>query len=305
MMHPYRSLPPRQGLYDPSHEHDSCGTGFVVNIKGEKSHEILEKGLEVLRNLEHRGACGCDPLTGDGAGLLMQIPHEFLRKEAEALRFTLPAPGEYGVGMVFMPLDIEKRNACEEIFERIVREEGQHVLGWRTVPVDDTQCGDIARQGLPSIRQIFIARGNDIRDEETLERKLYVIRKRVTNAAAAMRFSDGELFYVCSLSSSTLVYKGQLISYQIPRFYPDLTDPQMKTALAMVHQRFSTNTFPSWDRAHPYRFLSHNGEINTLRGNINWMRAREKLFASPLFGDDIKKILPIVEPNGSDSADLR
>ena len=302
MMHPYRSLPPRQGLYDPAYEHDSCGTGFVVNIKGEKSHDILQKGLEVLRNLEHRGACGCDPLTGDGAGLLMQIPHEFLRKEAEALRFTLPAPGEYGVGMVFMPLDVAKRNACEEIFERIVREEGQYVFGWRTVPVDETQCGEIARQGMPSIRQIFIGRGADVGDEETLERKLYIIRKRVTNEAAAMRLGDGELFYVCSLSSSTIVYKGQLISYQIPRFYPDLIDPQMKTALAMVHQRFSTNTFPSWDRAHPYRFLSHNGEINTLRGNINWMHAREKQFASTLFGEDLKKILPIIEPNGSDSA---
>ncbi len=302
MMHPYRSLPPSQGLYDPAHEHDSCGTGFVVNIKGEKSHDILQKGLEVLRNLEHRGACGCDPLTGDGAGLLMQIPHEFLRKEAAALRFALPAPGEYGVGMVFLPLDIAKRNACEQIFEHIVREEGQHVLGWRSVPVDESQCGEIARQGMPSVRQIFIGRGADIGDEETLERKLYVIRKRVASEAASMRLSDEELFYVCSLSSSTLVYKGQLISYQIPRFYPDLVDPQMKTALAMVHQRFSTNTFPSWDRAHPYRFLSHNGEINTLRGNINWMRAREKQFASPLFGEDMAKILPVVEPNGSDSA---
>ena len=301
-MHHYRSIPPSQGLYNPAHEHDACGTGFVVNIKGEKSHDILQKGLEVLRNLEHRGACGCDPLTGDGAGLLMQIPHEFLRKEAEALRFVLPAPGEYGVGMVFMPLDVAKRNACEEIFERIVHEEGQHVLGWRTVPVDETQCGEIARQGMPSIRQIFIGRGAGIAGEEALERKLYVIRKRVTNEAAAMRLGDSEMFYVCSLSSSTIVYKGQLISYQIPRFYPDLIDPQVKTALAMVHQRFSTNTFPSWDRAHPYRFLSHNGEINTLRGNINWMHAREKQFASPLFGADMKKILPIIEPNGSDSA---
>jgi glutamate synthase (NADPH) large chain len=302
MMHHHRGIPSRQGLYDPAYEHDSCGTGFVVNIKGEKSHDILQKGLEVLRNLEHRGACGCDPLTGDGAGLLMQIPDEFLRKECEAVRFTLPPPGEYGVGMVFMPLDIAKRNACEEIFERVVREEGQHVLGWRTVPVDETQCGEIARQGLPSIRQIFIGRGADIGDEETLERKLYVIRKRVTNEGAEVRLGEGELFYVCSLSSSTLVYKGQLISYQIPEFYPDLKDPLMKTALAMVHQRFSTNTFPSWDRAHPYRFLSHNGEINTLRGNINWMRAREQQFTSPLFGEDIKKVLPIVEPNGSDSA---
>ena len=301
-MHHYRGIPSKQGLYDPAHEHDACGVGFVVNIRGEKSHEIVVKGLEVLCNLEHRGACGCDPLTGDGAGILMQIPDEFLRREAERLRFSLPAPGEYGVGMVFLPLDVQKRNACEEMFERVVREEGQHVLGWRSVPVDPAHCGDIARQAMPSVRQIFIGRGAGTADEEALERKLYVIRKRVTGEAERMGLTEGDLFYVCSLSAATIVYKGQLISYQIPRFYPDLVDPAITTALAMVHQRFSTNTFPSWDRAHPYRFLSHNGEINTLRGNINWMRAREKQFASPLFGDDIKKILPIIEANGSDSA---
>ncbi|MBF6560783.1 MAG: glutamate synthase large subunit [Candidatus Binataceae bacterium] len=301
-MHHYRSAPQRQGLYDPAHEHDACGVGFVVNIKGAKSHDIVLKGLEVLLNLEHRGACGCDPLTGDGAGLLMQIPHEFLRQAAAALHFTLPAPGEYGVGMVFMPREVQQRNACEQLVERIVREEGQHILGWRTVPIDDTQCGEIARQGLPSIRQIFIARGTGVTDEESLERKLYVIRKRATNEAAALALGDGEMFYVCSLSSSTIVYKGQLISFQIPGFFPDLLDPRVVSALAMVHQRFSTNTFPSWDRAHPYRFLSHNGEINTLRGNINWMRAREQQFASAVFGNDLKKILPIVEENGSDSA---
>jgi len=301
-MHQYRAIPPQQGLYDPAHEHDACGVGFVVNIRGEKSHEIVVKALEVLCNLEHRGACGCDPLTGDGAGILMQIPHDFLRREAERLRFGLPEPGAYGVGMVFLPLDVQKRNACEEMFERIVREEGQHVLGWRSVPVDPAHCGEIARQAMPAVRQIFIGRGAGIADEETLERKLYVIRKRVTAEAARMGLAEGDLFYVCSLSAATIVYKGQLISYQIPRFYPDLVDPAITTALAMVHQRFSTNTFPSWDRAHPYRFLSHNGEINTLRGNINWMHAREKQFASPLFGDDIKKIRPIIEANGSDSA---
>ena len=301
-MHQYRAIPPKQGLYDPAHEHDACGVGFVVNIRGEKSHEIVVKALEVLCNLEHRGACGCDPLTGDGAGILMQIPHDFLRREAERLRFDLPAPGEYGVGMVFLPLDVQKRNACEAMFERIVHEEGQHVIGWRSVPVDPANCGDIARQAMPSVRQIFIGRGAGIADEEALERKLYVIRKRVTAEAARMGLAEGDLFYVCSLSAATIVYKGQLISYQIPRFYPDLVDPAIATALAMVHQRFSTNTFPSWDRAHPYRFLSHNGEINTLRGNINWMHAREKQFASPLFGEDIKQILPIIEANGSDSA---
>ncbi|MGH7915975.1 MAG: glutamate synthase central domain-containing protein, partial [Candidatus Binataceae bacterium] len=301
-MHRYRGIPSPQGLYDPAHEHDACGVGFVVNIKGEASHDIVLKGLQVLDNLTHRGACGCDPLTGDGAGVLMRIPHEFFARESEKLGFMLPTPRAYGVGMVFLPLETEKRNACEEIFERIVREEGQRFLGWRNVPVVESACGTIARQGLPAIRQIFIGRSADIEDEETLERKLYVIRKRVTNEAAKLSLAEGELFYVCSLSSSTIVYKGQLISHQIPRFYPDLLDPAMVTALVMVHQRFSTNTFPSWDRAHPYRFLSHNGEINTLRGNINWMHAREKQFASPLFGADMAKILPIIEPNGSDSA---
>jgi len=301
-MQVFRGIPKAQGLYDPAYEHDACGVGFVVSIKGERSHEIVLKGLQVLDNLTHRGACGCDPLTGDGAGILMQIPHEFLGAEAERLGFSLPSPGEYGVGMVFMPLDANKRKACKEIVERVVRAEGQHLLGWRSVPVDDTQCGEIARQGLPAIWQVFIGRGAEVVGEEALERKLYVIRKRVTNEAAGLALDEGELFYICSLSSSTIVYKGQLISHQIPRFYADLRDSRVTSALAMVHQRFSTNTFPSWDRAHPYRFLCHNGEINTLRGNINWMHAREKQFASPLFGDDIKKVLPIIESNGSDSA---
>jgi glutamate synthase (NADPH) large chain len=301
-MQVFRAIPQAQGLYNPEHEHDACGVGFVVNIKGQRSHQIVRKGLEVLDNLTHRGACGCDPLTGDGAGILMQIPHAFFAHEVASLGFELPGPGDYGVGMVFLPLDAHKREACEAVFEHMVRDEGQHVLGWRTVPADDTQCGVIARQGLPAIRQIFIGKGSGVSDEAALERKLYVIRKRVTNEAARIKLDEGELFYICSLSSLTIVYKGQLISHQIPKFYPDLLDPSVQTALAMVHQRFSTNTFPSWDRAHPYRFLCHNGEINTLRGNINWMHAREKQFASPLFADDIKKIQPIIEANGSDSA---
>jgi glutamate synthase domain-containing protein 2/glutamate synthase domain-containing protein 1/glutamate synthase domain-containing protein 3 len=302
IMQVFRAIPKAQGLYNPELEHDACGVGFVVNIKGQRSHDIVLKGLQVLDNLTHRGACGCDPLTGDGAGMLLQIAHAFFANQALVLGFDLPAPGEYGIGMVFLPLDSQKRERCEAIFDQVVREEGQQVLGWRTVPVDESQCGVIARQGLPAIRQIFIGRGSGITDEASLERKLYVIRKRVTNEGAKLKLDDGELFYTCSLSSLTIVYKGQLISHQIPKFYPDLLDPLMETALAMVHQRFSTNTFPSWDRAHPYRFLCHNGEINTLRGNINWMHAREKQFASPLFGDDIKKIQPIIEANGSDSA---
>src|SRR5712664_963788 len=301
-MQVFRGIPKAQGLYNPEYEHDACGVGFVVNIKGERSHDIVVKGLQVLDNLTHRGACGCDPLTGDGAVVLMQIPHEFFVKESEKLGFGLPCAGEYGVGMVFMPLDAQKRRACEEIFERVIREEGQRFLGWRTVPIDDTQCGVIAHQGIPAISQVFIGRGERIKDQEALERKLYVTRRRVTNEGAKLGLDEGELFYVCSLSSATVVYKGQLISHQIPRFYADLVDPSVETALVMVHQRFSTNTFPSWDRAHPYRFLSHNGEINTLRGNINWMAARQGQFASPLFGDDMQKLLPIIEPTGSDSS---
>ncbi|HEV2170432.1 MAG TPA: glutamate synthase central domain-containing protein, partial [Candidatus Binatus sp.] len=304
MMHNYRSIPKAQGLYDPAHEHDACGVGFVVNIKGERSHDIVAKALQVLDNLTHRGACGCDPRTGDGAGILMQIPHEFFASEAARLGFKLPAAGEYGVGQVFLPLDAVKRKECEDAFERIVNEEGQRLLGWRDVPVVESECGEIAHRGMPAIRQVFIARGPGLPDAEALERKLYVIRKRAVAQAENLGLFDPELFYFCSLSALTVVYKGQLISTQIPQFFPDLRNPAVKTALAMVHQRFSTNTFPSWDRAHPYRFMSHNGEINTLRGNINWMHAREKLFSSPLFGDDIAKLLPIIEPNGSDSANF-
>jgi len=292
----------KQGLYDPRFEHDACGVGFVANIKGVKSHDIVQKGLRVLQNLTHRGACGCDPLTGDGAGILMQVPHEFLSKECRTLRIELPNPGEYGVGMVFLPRDVNERNVCLELFERAVREEGQRLLGWRRVPVDPSKTGDLARKLMPEIRQIFIARSQDVADAEALERKLYVIRKRVESMVRSAALRDSESFYVPSLSCRTLCYKGLLLPEQIPQFYSDLNDPAMQTALALVHQRFSTNTFPSWERAHPYRFLAHNGEINTLRGNENWMRAREKMFSSPLFGDDIKKLLPIIEEAGSDSA---
>jgi glutamate synthase (ferredoxin) len=291
----------KQGLYDPRFEHDACGVAFVANIKGVKSHDLVQKGLQVLQNLTHRGACGCDPLTGDGAGILMQVPHEFLRKECRTLRIALPDAGDYGVGMVFLPRDVSERNVCEKLFEKIIREEGQRLLGWRTVPADAEQCGPLARKLMPAIRQIFIARGKAITDSDALERKLYVIRKRVEFAVRGAGLRDSESFYIPSLSCRTIVYKGLLLPEQIPQFYADLRDPTMATALALVHQRFSTNTFPSWDRAHPYRFLAHNGEINTLRGNENWMRAREKMFASPLFGDDIKKLVPIIDETGSDS----
>ncbi|MEO8605540.1 MAG: glutamate synthase subunit alpha, partial [bacterium] len=291
-----------QGLYDPRFEHDACGVGFVANITGVKSHEIIEKGLTVLRNLTHRGACGCDPETGDGAGILLQMPDAFLRKVCEAIDIALPPAGEYGAGLVFLPRDVQERNVCRKLFEKIVRDEGQTVLGWRTVPIDESKCGRLARQNLPEIRMLFIGRGARTADQATLERKLYVIRKRVEHAVQAADLNDGEYFYVPSLSSRTFVYKGLLLPEQIPAFYLDLVDPDLTSALALVHQRFSTNTLPSWDRAHPYRFIAHNGEINTVRGNLGWMRAREARFASPVFGADIAKILPIVDPNGSDSA---
>src|SRR5262249_21900985 len=249
-----------QGLYDPRFEHGACGGGFVANIKGVKSHDIVEKGLQVLQNLTHRGACGCDPLTGDGAGILLQIPDAFLREQCRALRIVLPEPGAYGVGMVFLPRDVSERNVCEALLEKIVHEEGQHLLGWRTVPTDPAKCGDLARKSLPHIRQVLIGRGRGIADSEALERKLYVIRKRVEHAVQHAALRDSESFYLPSLSCRTIVYKGLLLPEQIPQFYADLLDPSMTSALALVHQRFSTNTFPSWDRAHPYRFLAHNGE---------------------------------------------
>jgi len=292
----------KQGLYDPRFEHDACGVAFVANVKGVKSHDIVEKGLQVLQNLTHRGACGCDPLTGDGAGILMQVPHEFLRAQCRPLHIELPDAGDYGVGMVFLPREVSERNVCESIFEKVIHEEGQRLLGWRTVPAVANACGPMARKVMPEIRQVFIGRGPGITDGEALERKLYVIRKRVESTVRGARLRDSETFYIPSLSSRTIVYKGLLLPEQIPQFYADLVDPTMVSALALVHQRFSTNTFPSWDRAHPYRFLAHNGEINTLRGNENWMHAREKMFSSPLFGDDVKKLMPIIDEAGSDSA---
>ncbi|MFN8625530.1 MAG: glutamate synthase large subunit [Candidatus Binatia bacterium] len=291
----------KQGLYDPIHEHDACGVGFVANIKGAQSHDIIDKGLEVLQNLAHRGACGCDPTTGDGAGILIQLPHEFLHAQCRPLRIDLPDPGTYGVGMVFLPRNVSERNVCQEIFERIVHEEGLRLLGWRAVPVDPSACGELGRQMMPEIRQIFVGAGRQVRDAEALERKLYLVRKRVERTVREAGLWDAESFYIPSFSCRTVVYKGLLLPEQIPQFYADLRDPSLVSALALVHQRFSTNTFPSWDRAHPYRFLAHNGEINTLRGNENWMRARERLFSSPLFGDDIKKLLPIITEAGSDS----
>ncbi len=296
-------LPPKQGLYDPQFEHDACGLGFVVNIKGRKSHEIVTQAITILRNLDHRGACGCEANTGDGAGILIQTPHEFLIEAVKECGFSLPPFGQYGVGMVFLSPDASDRAACEAAFARIIESEGQKVIGWRTVPTIDESLGETARKSEPFVRQVFIQRSAGLADEMQFERKLYVIRKRGENE---IRYRDtipgGKYFYVPSLSFKTLVYKGMLMPEQVDAFYPDLKNPLLTSALALVHSRFSTNTFPSWERAHPYHYLAHNGEINTLRGNINWMHARQAMFESDLFGDDIKKLLPIVNTDGSDSA---
>jgi glutamate synthase (NADPH/NADH) large chain len=294
-------LPAPQGLYDPAHEHDACGIGFVASVKGHKSHDIIVKGIQVLVNLTHRGACGCDPETGDGAGVLIQIPHKFFARECASLGFTLPASGEYGVGMVFLPVEPHPRFLCEGIIERIVREEGLTVLGWRDTPIDGSAIGRVARASQPYIEQIFVGRAKGM-TEDQLERKLYVIRKRCESEIAASDLPDKNFFYIPSLSARTVVYKGLLLAPQIAHFYPELSDPEVVSALCLVHQRFSTNTFPTWQLAHPYRYVAHNGEINTLRGNVNWMHARQSVLASPLFGDDIKKLFPIIQPGGSDSA---
>jgi len=294
-------LPEKQGLYDPRFEHEACGVGFVVNIKGEKSHEIVEQALTVLENLDHRGACGCEENTGDGAGILMQLPHDFLKDACAGLGFQLPEPGEYGVGMIFLPDNRGQRQRFEKIIESIVKEEGQRFLGWRKVPTNNFYLGETAKASEPFVRQVFIGRGADLRDELAFERKLYVIRRRAENAIRYAGLPGADLFYIPSLSSRTLVYKGMLTPHQVSTFYPDLTDPQLESAIALVHSRFSTNTFPSWGRAHPYRYLIHNGEINTLRGNENWMHARQGMLASEIFGDDLQKLFPIIQEDGSDS----
>ncbi len=295
-------FPPKQGLYDPRHEKDGCGIGFVVNIKGTKSHQIIQQGLQVLENLTHRGAQGCDPCTGDGAGILLQVPHQFLKRAAADSRINLPDAGEYGVGMVFLPREAAARKQCETLFERVVAEEKIRLLGWRDVPVKSDAIGVVARRTEPAMRQIFLAR--DILNEGQFERKLYVIRKRVEHAVRQSAIEGREHFYVSSLSGHTMVYKGLLLPSQMAEYYQDLKDASVVSALALVHSRFSTNTFPTWPLAHPYRYICHNGEINTLKGNVNWMRARQGRLQSELFGADLEKLYPIVYPHQSDSACL-
>ncbi len=293
------------GLYDPAFEHDACGVGFVAHIKGNRSHEIVEMGLQILDNLVHRGACGCDPETGDGAGILLQVPDAFLRDECATLGITLPAPDDYGVGVAFLPRSDDARRQCEAIVESTTRREGQLFLGWRDVPTDSSRIGTQARETEPLIRQFFIGKGDRTREPDEFFRKLYVIRKVIEREAhEATGVPDPDAFYIPSLSARTLIYKGLLLPHQMRTYYPDLTDPRVVSCLALVHQRFSTNTFPSWPLAHPYRYIAHNGEINTVRGNRNWMKAREAGLTSNLLGDDLPKLFPLVDMHGSDSATL-
>ncbi len=294
--------PPAQGLYDPRHEHDACGLGFIAHIKGQKSREIVTQGLQILTNLTHRGATGADPLQGDGAGVLLQIPHAFFVRECASLGIALPEVGEYGVGMVFLPRDPGARAACEHEIERAVLAEGQEMLGWRDVPVDNRGLGEGPKASEPMIRQVFVGRGLSTPDVDAFERKLYVIRKRSGHAIRALGLTRANELYVPSFSAQTIVYKGMLLAHQVGEFYLDLQDPTLTSALALVHQRFSTNTFPTWDLAHPFRLIAHNGEINTLRGNVNWIRARQQNIASKLLGEGLYKIWPLIYDGQSDSA---
>ncbi|NJR40473.1 MAG: glutamate synthase large subunit [Leptolyngbyaceae cyanobacterium CSU_1_4] len=292
------NLPPKQGLYDPQFEHDACGVGFIVQMKGQKSHDIIEQALTILLNLDHRGACGCETNTGDGAGILMGVPHKFLKKVAAAEGVMLPEAGEYGVGMIYSSPDANIRAKSRQIFEQIVTTEGLKVLGWRNVPTDHSSLGNTAKLSEPFMEQVFIQRLAEM-DEVAFERKLYVIRKLAFKALRAS--GENSCWYPSSLSCRTMVYKGMLMPVQVGQYYPELHDPDMESALALVHSRFSTNTFPSWERSHPYRYIAHNGEINTMRGNINWMMARQSMFESELFGEDMKKIQPVINVEGSDS----
>lgn len=302
----YTSLPPKQGLYDPWFEHDACGLGVVANIKGRKSNKILRQALVVLRNMDHRGGQGADMNSGDGAGILLQLPHTFLVKECAKLDIELPQPGHYAVGFMFLPPDVVERENTQRHFEKLVTANGQELLGWRNVPVDPEVLGEKSRQSQPFMAQVFIKASPQVIDrlsidDNAFERQLYSIRRQAENHIRYGRLRGGRYFYIASLSSRTIVYKGMLTTEQLGSFYSDLQDSSMETAMALVHSRFSTNTFPSWERAHPYRYLMHNGEINTLRGNINWMRARQTMCGNSLWGSKIKDIMPIIDETGSDS----
>ncbi|MBV5309637.1 glutamate synthase central domain-containing protein, partial [Chromatium okenii] len=295
-----RAFPPAQGLYDPANEHDACGVGFVCNIKNVKSHAIVRQGLEILERLHHRGAVGADPKAGDGAGILVQIPDAFFRA---VLEFNLPAVGDYGVGMVFLPQDAAARQRMEEIVKRRLQEGGQTVLGWRDVPVDNSDLGYSVLPSEPVVRQVFVAKGDNCADQAAFERALFVTRKRMDNEIREAG-ANQSAYYVVSLSSRTVNYKGMLLAHQVGRYYRDLSHEQFSSALALVHQRFSTNTFPTWNLAQPFRMLCHNGEINTLRGNVNWMAARRHTMRSELLGAELDRIWPLIPEGQSDSACL-
>ncbi|HLA34745.1 MAG TPA: glutamate synthase subunit alpha, partial [Rhodocyclaceae bacterium] len=298
-------LPQRQGLYDPARERDACGVGFVAHFKNRKSHSIIEQGLLILKNLEHRGATGYDPLLGDGAGILLQLPDAFLREEyARNVRQgeTLPPEGFYACGIFFLPQSANGRAACESVVARIVHQEGQNFLGWRDVPRDPSGLAQSAREIEPVMRQVFIGRAVDCVDQDAFERRLFVIRKRIEHEVRGLKLDDVKHFYIPSLSSRTIVYKGMLLAAQVGSYFLDLQDPRLVSAMALVHQRFSTNTFPTWDRAHPFRMIAHNGEINTLRGNVNWMAARQMAMRSKWLGSDLDKLWPLIVEGQSDSA---
>ncbi len=296
------NLPFPQGLYDPSTERENCGVGFLCHLKGRKSHAIIESALEMCRNMDHRGGCGCDPNTGDGAGLFIQFPHKFFKAVGPAAGIDVPEEGEYAVGTVFLPRDAEDRANCERIYAEIVEEEGQVLLGWRDVPVRSDTLGEASAAREPLMRQVFIGRGESVEDAEDFERKLYIIRRRASMDIRYRHEDGGEHFYTATLSARTMVYKGMLTTEQLSYYFPDLHHADMESAMALVHSRFSTNTFPSWPRGQPYRYMCHNGEINTLRGNENWMFARQQLLDSGVLGKDLDRILPIIRADGSDSA---
>ena len=302
------SIPAAQGLYDPRNEHDACGVGFVANIKGKKSHETVRRGLQILINIDHRGAVGADPLMGDGAGILIQIPDTLLRKWATGAGLTLPAVGDYAVGMCFLPQDEPSRKFAIEFFEKFIAKEGQKLIGWRDVPFSTDGIGKNVLAEMPVIRQVIIGRGDNVDDQDAFERKLLSIRKQTQNPLEALGEKHGlpglKELYMPSLSTRTVVYKGLLLAGQVGTFYTDLQDEDCTSALALVHQRFSTNTFPSWKLAHPYRFIAHNGEINTVRGNVNWMNARRRTMESELLGADLDKMWPLIPHGQSDTACL-
>ena len=295
----------KQGLYDPAYEHDACGIGFIAHVHGVRSRDVVEKSLQLLQNLSHRSAVAADACTGDGAGILLQVPHVFLRRACGLAGITLPDAGSYGVGMAFLPSRERERTACERVIERTITDEGYSVLGWRDVPVDDAVLSPSTRRTRPTIRQVFVARlfvDREVDAGSSFEVALYIIRRKIEAALRAI--PEGKDCYFASFSSRTIVYKGMLRPDQLSRFYLDLRDPDLASAIALVHSRFSTNTFPSWRLAHPYRFLCHNGEINTLRGNLNWMRVREATMASSRFGGKIDSLFPVCGSNQSDSASV-